>query len=91
MPSLVNRQVESIGEYLLLIVLYGGKLWFVYILFVMITVWTFLFIYKGQGRRIILGLFAVDVFANSHIHDNILLVLYLAHYSMFFLIGHFLR
>jgi len=50
MPSLVNRQVESIGEYLLLIVLYGGKLWFVYILFVMITVWTFLFIYKGQGR-----------------------------------------
>lgn len=90
-PTLMNRKIDDIGEYVEKLLLYGGELWFVYSLFTMFFIWGF--ILKYFNRRavviIILLLYVLDSIC-PRMGSDIFLNGKFVHYSIFFLLGYFI-
>ena len=96
MPSLVNKQVESIGTYLEKLILLGGEMWFLYSLFIITAIWSLLLKYL-HNKLSVLVLFAlligIDIMVGGGINNgyDLFLYRYFIHYSPYFLMGFYLR
>ena len=93
MPSLVNKQIESIPSYLAKLFLFGGEIWFLYTLFIIMIVWS-LIITRIKKEMIPIGivvLIIIDCIIKRDAVYDIMLYTYFIHYSIFFLTGYYLR
>lgn len=88
-PSLINRKVSGIGSYITDLILGGGELWFVYVLFFIFIAWGFLLskmkpwlvifsIILCQILHLTVGGFANNIFLNDRFF----------YYSVFFMLGY---
>lgn len=93
LPSLVNREVQSVGYYISKVFLFGGELWFVYTLFIMMVIWSIVLpkINKTCIIVILAGLLISDFLLDGTQVTNYLLFTYFIHYSVFFLTGYLLQ
>lgn len=92
-PTLVNRKVEGIGEYLYKFFLQGGELWFVYVLFLIFLVWPPLLRVMG-GKTTCISVFALIILNEiipNNLMDGIFLYSKFFNYSIFFIIGYLLK
>lgn len=88
-PSLINRKVFGIYDYIKNFILFGGELWFVYVLLLIFLIWGFLLprmkpymiiasIIGLQILHICIGGFASNLFLNERV----------IYFSTFFLLGY---
>ncbi len=92
-PSLVNRPIYSVVDYFKNVLFYGGELWFLYVLFIIITIALIIIPLSPQKAIpwITIGLFGIDLFVNGRETDGLFLWPQVVHFSVFFLCGYLLR
>lgn len=91
MPSLVNRKVESIGEYIDKLLLHGGELWFVYVLFFIFVIWGWA-LPRMKKSYVWMALAAVYVAhqCGLHLPNDLFLSSRVIDFSQYFLLGYLL-
>lgn len=92
-PTLVNRKVEIISLYFYQMLFQGGELWFLYVLFLLFVIWTY--VLKRTNKIVHLSIIGILIlicclFQISQI-DNLLLLGQVVRYSPFFIIGYCLK
>lgn len=90
-PSLVNRKVG--GEYIENMLLRGGELWFVYVLFLIFVIWSWV-IHKMNKTAIITTIVILAVASQvipGDFNNEIFLYPRVLFYSIFFLLGYLLK
>lgn len=92
-PSLVNRKVEGIDEYILKFFFYGGELWFVYVLFLIFLIWPPILqrMDKKNNLGVILLLIILIGIVPSDLMNGIFMFHKLLCFSIFFVTGYLLR
>ena len=95
-PGLVNREIVSVWDYAKMVLFFGGELWFLYCLFLIITVFSLIlpkFKYLTSLVLIILFLCVLDCSFINRVprEENYFLYTNFVHYSIFFIIGYVLR
>lgn len=88
-PSLMNRKIDNLEEYINNLLLFGGELWFVYSLFTMFIIWGGIlsFINRKYVIFLIVLLYVLDSLY-PRLENNILLNGKFIHFSIFFLSGY---
>ena len=92
-PALVNKKVESIGAFFDDLLLRGGELWFVYVLFLIFVIWPWV-LKRMSGTAVWLTVFALivtDFFVPSGLAGDLLMYKNVLHYSIFFVAGYGLK
>lgn len=92
-PSLVNRKVEGIDDYIWNFLFHGGELWFVYTLFLIFLVWPPVLNKIGKNGisvSILLLVFATTIIP-ANLYGEIFLYSEFLFYSIFFLSGYLLK
>lgn len=92
-PSLVNKQVGSVGDYMMDVLLYGGEMWFLYVLFIIFLIGMVVLPYLSKKiiGFITLILFIYDLYIDGIYAEGIFMWPQVIHYSVFFLCGFMLR
>ena len=92
-PSLVNREVESIGSYVNNCLFRGGELWFIYVLFIIFILLPPLLqrIERKWIVAVILLLIAIDQALPGGLFNDIFLYKRVIHYSIFFTAGYLMK
>lgn len=97
MPSLVNKHYDSLWEYTMSYLLYGGELWFLYVLFLIFLIWPIVLrhINKRLGGAILCILFAVytldTLYTDGESSRGMFCNKYFTWYSIFFVLGYMLK
>ena len=92
-PGLVNKKVESVSDYLVSLFVYGGELWFLYVLFLIFMIWPLL-VQQMQRYQIggtILGLAVMEILMARDSMEGPFLYHEFIYYSVFFLTGYLLK
>lgn len=93
-PSLVNKDIESVWVYIEKTILYGGDLWFLYTLFLIMMVYS-LILPRLKNKNFILIIIALlsvlDCIIIQTPQKELLLYVHFIHYSIFFLLGYYFR
>lgn len=92
-PSLVNRKVDGIDEYIWKFFFHGGELWFVYVLFLIFLIWPP--ILQRMKKKTILGVVTLLIILNGIVPSDLMNGIFLYHkvlfYSIFFVTGYLLK
>lgn len=90
-PSLVNRKVESTGEYIDKLLLHGGELWFVYVLFFIFVIWGWA-LPRMKKQYVVFALVVMYIATQfgAHLPNDIFLSSRVIDFSQYFLIGYLL-
>ena len=92
-PSLVNRKVETVGSFVESLILRGGDLWFVYVLFVLFLIWPWI-LRNGTVKHIwgiVAFLIMADILIPRGLMNNLFLYKRVIHFSIFFVAGYAMK
>lgn len=93
LPNLVNRKVESWSEYGNSILLRGGELWFLYVLFLLFLIWGFL-LPRIRKQNVLIAILIILLILSRlskvMTMENLFLYKEFLFYSFFFVGGYFL-
>ena len=92
-PNLVNRKVESIGAYMDTLILKGGELWFVYVLFLIYVIWPWVLQHTKIKHLwgIVAILFVADILVPEGFLNDVFLYKRIIHFSIFFVMGYAMK
>lgn len=92
-PSLVNRKVEGIDDYIWNFFFHGGELWFIYVLFIIFLIWPPMLqrMNKKNTSGIILLLIILNGIIPSDLKNGIFLYNKVLFYSIIFITGYLLK
>ena len=91
-PNIANRQVDSVGAFIKNGILYGGELWFVYVLFFLFIIWPELLKLINK-RQIVIVLIVMTLLYPLVPDDTDRIFMWprVYYYSIFFLGGYLLK
>lgn len=92
-PSLVNRKVESVGSYMESLLLGGGELWFVYVLFMLFLIWPWILRYSNIKLILVIVtvLLMADILIPRCMMNNVFLCKRVIHFSIFYVAGYAMK
>lgn len=90
-PELINRKMVSISDYILSYLLYGGELWFVYVLFILFLIMPpILNIINSNKGYFLVGITLIILwqFLPGDFYNGIFLYPQVIRYALYFLLGY---